>query len=81
MIVLICRAKSSLEAGLWDPTLVRRSLQYYNTVCDMLTILLTGSSVAMDQVPTIPTEVPSMFAALPEWCLEDIADFVLMSMQ
>lgn len=61
--------------------LVRRSLQFYGTVCEMLLKLATGSSVKFHQMPVISPEVHTVFAALPEWCMEDIADFILMSMQ
>ena len=29
----------------------------------------------------LPTEVPRAFAALPEWIIDDMADFILFVMQ
>lgn len=73
------KSKSCADAGLIDPVLLRRSLHFYTSVAEVLIGLLTNS----DPFPslTLPLEVPQKFAALPEWYVEDIAEFLLFALQ
>lgn len=68
-------SKLCSNAGLLDESLLRRCLQFYGLVADYLLKLADpkhqGSALPLPQV-TNPA-----FAALPEFYLEDIADFLL----
>ncbi|KAK0083631.1 hypothetical protein PV325_008472 [Microctonus aethiopoides] len=76
------KSKSCADAGLIDPVLLRRSLHFYTSVAEVLLGLLTQTSpgVALPSLP-LPLEVPQKFTALPEWYVEDIAEFLLFALQ
>lgn len=76
------RSKSSADAGLIDQVLLRRSLHFYTSVADVLLGLLTQRPPG-SVLPTLPLpqEVPPQFTALPEWYVEDIAEFLLFALQ
>lgn len=68
-------SKLCSNAGLLDESLLRRCLQFYGLVADYLLKLADpkhqGSTLPLPQVTNMA------FAALPEFYLEDIADFLL----
>ncbi|XP_046429762.1 ubiquitin conjugation factor E4 B [Neodiprion fabricii] len=76
------RSKSSADAGLIDQVLLRRSLHFYTSVADVLLGLLTQRP-AGSELPSLPLpqHVPPQFTALPEWYVEDIAEFLLFALQ
>ncbi|CAN7985714.1 unnamed protein product, partial [Ixodes hexagonus] len=68
----ISKSKACADAGLLDLQLLGRCLGFYNQVASVLLKVLETTS---------PTEVPQLFAAYPEWYIEDIADFLLFAIQ
>ena len=76
------RSKSCADAGLIDPVLLRRSLHFYTSVAEVLLGLLTGTTPGqpLPQLP-LPQEIPHQFIAMPEWYVEDIAEFLLFTLQ
>lgn len=81
----LTRSKACADAGLLDRCLMRRTLQFYTTVAEFL-LCIMNEQTPTSAVPSphvLPTclEIPQLFAALPEWYLEDIADFLLFALQ
>ena len=76
------KSKACADAGLVDPVLLRRSLHFYASVASILLGLLTQTdpNSALPELP-LPQEVPNVFTALPEWYVEDIAEFLLFTLQ
>ena len=76
------KSKSCADAGLVDPVLLRRSLHFYASVASILLGLLsqTDPDSALPELP-LPQEIPNVFTALPEWYVEDIAEFLLFTLQ
>ncbi|KAJ2945762.1 hypothetical protein O0L34_g604 [Tuta absoluta] len=68
------RSKACAETGLLDDELMRRSVQFYASVCALLSrqldASLGGVGAAVDA-----------FKAIPEWYVEDIAEFMLFAVQ
>lgn len=76
------KSKSCTDAGLIDPVLLRRCLHFYISVAEVLLSLLTQTPPGnpLPELP-LPQEVPQKFTALPEWYVEDIAEFLLFTLQ
>ena len=82
------RAKACADAGLIDPAMLRRSLSFYTSVAEVLLKQLTGVEnvfeLAYDNnlanILNCRSETPKAFTALPEWYIEDIAEFLLFSL-
>ncbi|XP_068966391.1 ubiquitin conjugation factor E4 B [Bombus flavifrons] len=76
------KSKVYTDAGLIDPVLLRRCLHFYISVAEILLSLLTQTSPGnpIPELP-LPQEVPQKFTALPEWYVEDIAEFILFTLQ
>lgn len=76
------RSKACADAGLLDKNLIRRSLIFYTTVCEFLLSLMTNTPPG-NVIPDLPllSPVPPAFAAMPEWYVEDIAEFLLFALQ
>ena len=83
------KSKACADAGINDPQLLKRSLQFYTSVAEVLLKLLTGVSnvheLAYDNnlmnLLNSRSEAPKVFTALPEWYIEDIAEFLLFTLQ
>jgi len=61
---------------------IRRGLTFYSNVAEYLnSVLMPG--ITNGQLPNLPLtgEVPQLFANLPEWYVEDIAEFLLFTLQ
>lgn len=84
MLILLGRSKICCDIGLIDPNVLRHCLNFYSTVCDFILYQMEGRKA---QGPFITTIAPNLltpsaaFSALPEWYVEDIADFLLFAMQ
>lgn len=80
----LTRAKQCCDIGLLDPTLMRQCMSFYSTVCEFLMFQMEGRKIDGPFLTTIqPTLLVSnaAFSALPEWYIEDLADFLLFCMQ
>uniref|UniRef100_A0A023F2Z1 Ubiquitin conjugation factor E4 B n=2 Tax=Triatoma infestans TaxID=30076 RepID=A0A023F2Z1_TRIIF len=77
----LIRNKSCAEAGLLDKTLMRRALLFYTSVAEFLLQVLTDAPYNYNPQLPLPQEPPLTFAALPEWYVEDIAEFLLFVLQ
>ncbi|KAK6628131.1 hypothetical protein RUM44_010614 [Polyplax serrata] len=76
----LTRSRACADAGLLDDSLLKRSLAYYSSVTEyLLELLCPGGSILLQTLPV--QEVPPLFSALPEWYLEDIAEFLLFTLQ
>ncbi|XP_063965881.1 ubiquitin conjugation factor E4 B-like isoform X2 [Lytechinus pictus] len=71
------KAKVCADAGLLHENLLRGSFQFYGTVMSLLVGLVSPNG------PSLPlqTDIPPEFAALPEYYIEDIAEFLLFVVQ
>lgn len=76
------RSKACADAGLLDKNLMRRSLIFYTSVSEYLLSLVTGSQPGLP-IPDLPLPSPQSpaFYAMPEWYVEDIAEFLLFALQ
>lgn len=78
------KSKICCDIGLIDPHVIRQCFHFYSTVCEFILYQMEGrkpegpfiTSIAPNTIK--PTEA---FSALPEWYVEDIADFLLFAMQ
>lgn len=76
------KSKACADAGLLDKNLMRRSLGFYTSVSEYLLSLMTGAppGAPIPDLPLPPPQSPA-FYALPEWYVEDIAEFLLFALQ
>ncbi|XP_069774559.1 ubiquitin conjugation factor E4 B isoform X2 [Narcine bancroftii] len=75
----LVRSKACADAGLLDENLLRRCLQFYGTLIQLIFRLI--DSRYPDMTLPLNPEVPKVFAALPEFYLEDIAEYLLFIVQ
>lgn len=75
----LVRAKACADVGLLDENLLRRSLQFYSTVIQLI-LRMVDPAYPNITLPLNP-EVPKSFAALPEFYIEDVAEFLLFVVQ
>ncbi|XP_063243821.1 ubiquitin conjugation factor E4 B [Bacillus rossius redtenbacheri] len=73
------RSKACADAGLLDEALLQRSLVFYTSVAEFLLSIVAPGGAAPG-LP-LPPEPPHVFSALPEWYVEDIAEFLLFVLQ
>ncbi|XP_014216828.1 ubiquitin conjugation factor E4 B [Copidosoma floridanum] len=85
----LTKFKACAEAVLLDPFLLRRSLHFYTSATEVLLKLLTGvNSIGeltyddnLVNILSNRSETPKIFTALPEWYIDDIADFLIFLLQ
>ncbi|XP_036446870.1 ubiquitin conjugation factor E4 B isoform X2 [Colossoma macropomum] len=75
----LVRSKACADAGLLDENLLRRCLQFYSMVIQL--ILRTVDPIYPNVSLPLSPEVPKSFAALPEFYIEDVAEFLLFIVQ
>ncbi|XP_058265494.1 ubiquitin conjugation factor E4 B isoform X2 [Hemibagrus wyckioides] len=75
----LVRSKACADAGLLDENLLRRCLQFYSTVIQLI-MRIVDPSYPNVTLPLNP-EIPKSFAALPEFYIEDVAEFMLFIVQ
>lgn len=75
----LVRAKACADAGLLDENLLRRCLQFYCMVIQLILRMVDPAFPHMT-LPLYP-EIPKSFAALPEFYIEDVAEFLLFVVQ
>lgn len=68
------KSKQCAETALLENELMRRSLQFYSTVCDLL-------YNQMEAALKGDGHTSQAFRALPEWYVEDVAEFLLFAVQ
>uniref|UniRef100_A0A8C8HVD3 Ubiquitin conjugation factor E4 B n=1 Tax=Oncorhynchus tshawytscha TaxID=74940 RepID=A0A8C8HVD3_ONCTS len=75
----LVRSKACADAGLLDENLLRRCLQFYSMVIQLILRMVDPAYPHMS-LPLNP-EIPKSFAALPEFYIEDVAEFLLFVVQ
>ncbi|XP_043919080.1 ubiquitin conjugation factor E4 B isoform X2 [Protopterus annectens] len=75
----LVRSKACADAGLLDENLLRRCLNFYSMVVQLL-LRSIDSSYPSITLPLNP-DIPKVFAALPEFYVEDVAEFLLFIVQ
>ncbi|XP_019743551.1 ubiquitin conjugation factor E4 B isoform X2 [Hippocampus comes] len=75
----LVRAKACADVGLLDENLLRRCLQFYSTVIQLL-LRMVDPAYPNVTLPLNP-EIPKTFAVLPEFYIEDVAEFLLFVVQ
>uniref|UniRef100_A0A182PMA9 Ubiquitin conjugation factor E4 B n=1 Tax=Anopheles epiroticus TaxID=199890 RepID=A0A182PMA9_9DIPT len=80
----LSKAKLSCDIAIIDPNVLSACMQFYSTVCEYMLYQIENRPIdgqfTNQQHPS--TLVASEnFSALPEWYIEDIADFILFCMQ
>ncbi|XP_031659498.1 ubiquitin conjugation factor E4 B-like isoform X2 [Oncorhynchus kisutch] len=75
----LVRSKACADAGLLDENLLRRCLQFYSMVIQLI-LRMVDPAYPHITLPLNP-EIPKSFAALPEFYIEDVAEFLLFVVQ
>lgn len=78
------RSKLCSEISLLDPVLLNNCLTFYSTACEFMLYQMEERPISGPFISqTKPTQMkPSeAFSALPEWFIDDIAEFILFAMQ
>ncbi|XP_037275963.2 ubiquitination factor E4B isoform X4 [Rhipicephalus microplus] len=70
----VAQSKLCADAGLLDPLLLSRCFGLYNLAAAVFVAVLQSA-------PADESSLPKLFAAYPEWYIEDIADFLLFVIQ
>ncbi|XP_050079139.1 ubiquitin conjugation factor E4 B [Anopheles maculipalpis] len=80
----LSKAKLSCDIAIIDPNVLSACMQFYSTVCEYMLYQIENRPI---EGPFTNQKHPSTlvasenFSALPEWYIEDIADFILFCMQ
>ncbi|XP_036214779.2 ubiquitin conjugation factor E4 B [Bactrocera oleae] len=80
----LSRSKLCSELCLLDPKLLSSCMYFYSTVCEYLLYQIEGRPVEgpyISKVPVQQLKPTDVLAALPEWYVDDIAEFILFAMQ
>ncbi|XP_076874583.1 ubiquitin conjugation factor E4 B isoform X2 [Brachyhypopomus gauderio] len=75
----LVRSKACSDAGLLDESLLRRCLQFYGMVIQLI-LRMADPAYPNIALPLSP-DIPRSFAALPEFYIEDVAEFLLFIVQ
>ncbi|XP_033924012.1 ubiquitin conjugation factor E4 B isoform X1 [Melopsittacus undulatus] len=75
----LVRCKACADAGLLDENFLRRCLNFYSMVIQLMLRILDPAYPNI-KLPLTP-EVPKVFAALPEFYVEDVAEFLFFIVQ
>lgn len=75
----LVRCKACADAGLLDENFLRRCLSFYGMVIQLLLHMVDPAypSITMPLSP----DIPQLFAALPEFYVEDVAEFLFFIVQ
>ena len=74
------KSKACADIGLLDEQLFCRCLSFYSSVCEHVMRLLDPASPHNPQLP-LQQDPPELFKLLPEWLVDDMADFLLFGLQ
>uniref|UniRef100_A0A672M3Z9 Ubiquitin conjugation factor E4 B n=1 Tax=Sinocyclocheilus grahami TaxID=75366 RepID=A0A672M3Z9_SINGR len=75
----LVRSKACADAGLLDENLLRRCLRFFSMVIQLI-LRMMDPAYPHVTLPLNP-EIPKSFAALPEFYIEDVAEFLLFIVQ
>ncbi|XP_040545087.1 ubiquitin conjugation factor E4 B isoform X2 [Gallus gallus] len=75
----LVRCKACADAGLLDENFLRRCLNFYGMVIQLMLRILDPAYPNIKLPLTL--EVPKVFAALPEFYVEDVAEFLFFIVQ
>ncbi|XP_043080622.1 ubiquitin conjugation factor E4 B isoform X2 [Puntigrus tetrazona] len=75
----LVRSKACADAGLLDENLLRRCLQFFSMLIQLI-LRMVEPAYPHVTLPLNP-EIPKSFAALPEFYIEDVAEFLLFIVQ
>ncbi|XP_035757697.1 ubiquitin conjugation factor E4 B isoform X3 [Egretta garzetta] len=75
----LVRCKACADAGLLDENFLRRCLNFYGMVIQLMLRILDPAYPNI-KLPLTP-DVPKVFAALPEFYVEDVAEFLFFIVQ
>ena len=67
------------DAGVLDKDMLHRCLSFYTRTADLL-MRVADPQNKCSELP-LPAAVPGYFSAMPEFYLEDMADFILFTLQ
>jgi len=74
------KSKACADIGLLDEQLFSRCLNFYSTCADHMLRLLDPLHPCQPAMP-LPADPPELFKLLPEWVVDDMADFLLFGLQ
>ncbi|KAM7342203.1 ubiquitination factor E4B [Cochliomyia hominivorax] len=80
----LTRSKLCSEVCLLDPKLLNACLFFYSSVCEYLLYQMEGRAIEgrfMAKMSPQQLQPTDAFSALPEWYIDDIAEFILFAMQ
>ncbi|XP_053651922.2 ubiquitin conjugation factor E4 B isoform X2 [Cherax quadricarinatus] len=85
------KSKVCADAGLLDESLLERCLHFYAGVAQIILRALSGGPTTLAplgasladtaSILPLPPDLPELFAAFPEWYLDDMAEFLLFTLQ
>ncbi|EDW76160.1 uncharacterized protein Dwil_GK14814 [Drosophila willistoni] len=78
------RSKTCSEITLLDSGLLQRCTEFYSTVCEFMLYQFEGRPIEgpfISKLPVQQLKPTDAFSALPEWYIDDIAEFILFTMQ
>ncbi|KAM7323922.1 hypothetical protein ACRRTK_016227 [Alexandromys fortis] len=75
----LVRCKACADAGLLDESFLRRCLNFYGLLIQLMLRILDPAYP--DVTLPLSSEVPKAFAALPEFYIEDVAEFLFFIVQ
>ncbi|XP_052034137.1 ubiquitin conjugation factor E4 B isoform X2 [Apodemus sylvaticus] len=75
----LVRCKACADAGLLDESFLRRCLNFYGLLIQLMLRILDPAYP--DVTLPLSSEVPKVFAALPEFYIEDVAEFLFFIVQ
>ena len=76
------QSKLSADAVILDGDFINRCLGFYANVAKYLnSVIMPGTECGVLPEFPLPAETPRIFANLPEWYVEDIAEFLLFALQ
>uniref|UniRef100_A0A2M4B9X5 Ubiquitin conjugation factor E4 B n=2 Tax=Anopheles marajoara TaxID=58244 RepID=A0A2M4B9X5_9DIPT len=80
----LAKAKLSCDIAVIDPNVLGACMQFYSSVCEYMLYQIENRPIdgvfTNQQHPSVLVANEN-FSALPEWYIEDIADFILFCMQ
>lgn len=74
------KCKLCMDVAILDPLLLTRCFNFYNQVAQLI-LGVVAPDIKRGIILPLPEEVPMLFATLPDYFLEDIADFCLFVIQ